>query len=271
VTGLLAWVAYTGVRNALEAEFGRRLATLAGTAASQVSVTDLRDAQLLGEDGSGYLALEVMLEELRSSTGLVSTSALDSTGVALYDTRGPERNRERSPLDSLDHGALVRALAGAPAITSVYRAASVELRAGLAPIRGPGHVAGVVVVESRVDYQAVLDQFRRTLMLVTLLSALGITVLALVIVRVVGSAGRLERRLSRAENLAAMGRLTATLAHEIKNPLGGIRGAIPRVAGGGPITSRGWPAPSGGRSLAESDRYPPDRIPRGRGRGWRIR
>jgi signal transduction histidine kinase len=229
VTGLLAWVAYSGVRNALDAEFGRRLATLAGTAASQVSATDLRDAQLLGEDGSGYLALEVMLEELRSSTGLVSASALDSTGAALYDTRGPERLREMSPLDSLAHGALARALAGSAAITSIYRAAGTELRAGLAPIRGPGHVAGVVVVESRVDYLAVLDEFRRTIMLTTLLSALGITVLALVIVRVVGSAARLERRLSRAQNLAAMGRLTATLAHEIKNPLAIIRGSAERL------------------------------------------
>jgi signal transduction histidine kinase len=229
VTGLLAWVAYSGVRNALETEFGRRLETLARTAASQVSPADLRDAQLLGEEGSGYLALQVLLEELRSSTGLVNAAALDSAGASLYDTRGPEHHRETSPLDSLAHGALARALAGHPAVTPVYRVARQELRAGLAPIRGDGRVAGVVAVESRVDYLVVLGGFRRTLMLATLLSALGITVLALVIIRVVGSAARLERRLSRAENLAAMGRLTATLAHEIKNPLAIIRGSAERL------------------------------------------
>ncbi|HKQ59076.1 MAG TPA: hypothetical protein VJY35_14535, partial [Candidatus Eisenbacteria bacterium] len=65
MTGMLAWVAYRGVRNALSDEFGRRLETLAATAASQASVDDLRNAQLLGEDGSGYLALQVLLEELR--------------------------------------------------------------------------------------------------------------------------------------------------------------------------------------------------------------
>ena len=83
VTGLLAWIAYQGVRNALSAEFGRRLETLAATAASQASGADLRDAQLLGEEGSGYLALQVLLEELRASTGLVSAAALDSAGGAL--------------------------------------------------------------------------------------------------------------------------------------------------------------------------------------------
>jgi signal transduction histidine kinase len=80
-----------------------------------------------------------------------------------------------------------------------------------------------------VDYLPVLDGFRRTLLLATLLSALGITVLAVVNIRVAGSAARLERQLSRAENLAAMGRLTATLAHEIKNPLAIIRGSAERL------------------------------------------
>jgi signal transduction histidine kinase len=229
VTGVLAWVAYRGVRDALDTEFGRRLETLARTAASQVSPTDLHDAQLLGEDGSGYLALQVLLEELRSSTGLVSAAALDSIGASLYDTRGPEHHRETSPLDSLAPAAFAHALAGRTSVTSIYRVGGQELRAGLAPIRGGGHVAGVVTVESRVDYLAVLAGFRRTLMLTTLLSGLGIAVLALVVIRVVGSAARLEQRLSRAENLAAMGRLTATLAHEIKNPLAIIRGSAQRL------------------------------------------
>jgi signal transduction histidine kinase len=39
----------------------------------------------------------------------------------------------------------------------------------------------------------------------------------------------LERRLKRAENLAAMGTLSATLAHEIRNPLAIIRGSARRL------------------------------------------
>ena len=229
VTGLLAWIAYRGVRNALSAEFGRRLETLATTAASQTSANDLRDAQLLGEDGAGYLALQVLLEELRSSTGLVSAAALDSAGTLLYDTRGAEHFREHSPLDTLAHPTLARALAGHVALTPGYRVAGQERRAALAPVLEAGRVAGLVTVESRVDYLPVLDGFRRTLLLATLLSALGITVLAVVNIRVAGSAARLERQLSRAENLAAMGRLTATLAHEIKNPLAIIRGSAERL------------------------------------------
>jgi signal transduction histidine kinase len=229
VTGLLAWMAYQGVHRALATEFGRRLETLARTSASQISPGVLRDAELLGEEGSGYLALQVLLEELHSSTGLVYAAALDSTGTTIYDTRGVEHQGEISPLDTLARSALRLSLLGEVAVTPIYRIAGEELRSGLAPIRSGRGVPGVVVMEARVDYLHVLGDFRRTLLLTTLLGALGILVLAVGIIRVVGSAAQLERRLSRAENLAAMGRLTATLAHEIRNPLAIIRGSAERL------------------------------------------
>jgi signal transduction histidine kinase len=103
------------------------------------------------------------------------------------------------------------------------------MRAGIAPVLAEGRAVGVIAVESRADYLPVLDEFRRSLGLTALVIAIAIAVLTAVVVRVVGSASDLERRLSRAENLAAMGRLTATLAHEIKNPLAIIRGSAQRL------------------------------------------
>ena len=242
VTGLLGWVAYHGVRNALADEFARRLEALARTAASQVSAADIRDTQLFGEDGTGYLAIQVLLEEMRSATGLASAAALDSAGLTLYDTRGAEHQREPSPLARLAPDAIARALAGSVVVTDVYDLAGRELRSGLAPITegtAARRVIGALVVDARLDYLPVLAALRRTVLLAALLSALGITVLAVVNIRVAGSAARLERRLSRAENLAAMGRLTATLAHEIKNPLAIIRGSAERLGRLDP-ESRRW-------------------------------
>ena len=242
VTGLLAWVAYHGVRNALAAEFARRLEALARTAASQVSAADIHDTQLLGEDGTGYLSLQVLLEELRSSTGLMSAAALDSAGTTLYDTRGAERQHEANALAKLAPDAIASALAGSAVVTDVYDVGGQPFRSGVAPITdtGAGHrVLGALVVDSRLDYLPVLAALRRTVLLAALLSVLGITVLAVINVRVAGSAAQLERRLSRAETLAAMGRLTATLAHEIKNPLAIIRGSAERLGKLDP-ESRRW-------------------------------
>jgi len=41
-----------------------------------------------------------------------------------------------------------------------------------------------------------------------------------------------EAKLSESEHLATIGQLAATLAHEIKNPLAGISGAISGPGGG---------------------------------------
>jgi nitrogen-specific signal transduction histidine kinase len=101
------------------------------------------------------------------------------------------------------------------------------------------HAVGVVAVESRAGYLPVLDEFRRTLALTALVIAIAIALLALVLARVVDAAGKLEHRLTRAENLAAMGRLTATLAHEIKNPLAVIRGSAQRLGKLDPSPSAG--------------------------------
>lgn len=215
---------------ALEGEFARRLEGLAATGAAQVSAADLRDARILGEEGTGFIALQLLLEQLRSTPGTLHTSVVDSTGTVVYETRGAEYTSGPSPLDSLAREPLRRALEGRRAVSGPYRLGRELVRAGLAPVRSSdGHVAGVLAVEARVGYLAELAEFRRGLLFTSVVFALVILALAAVIVRYAWSQSQLERRLSRAENLAAMGQLTATLAHEIKNPLAIIRGSAQRL------------------------------------------
>ncbi|OGF11188.1 MAG: hypothetical protein A2W00_10040 [Candidatus Eisenbacteria bacterium RBG_16_71_46] len=229
-SALLSLLAYRSVRSALEAEFTQRLLNVSAAIASQLSAADIADVRLLGEEAPGYVSLQVLLEELRATTRVTSASVLDSARVALYDTRGSEFQREVSSFDTLAHAALSRALGGEEAVSAPLPGAQGPRRAAFSPVLDDGRrVAGVVAVETTVDYLEVLAALARTLTLATAIIALAIAVLAALFVRLTRSAARLERRLSRAENLAAMGRLTATLAHEIKNPLAIIRGSAQRL------------------------------------------
>jgi signal transduction histidine kinase len=223
-------VAYRGVANALESEFERRLLNVAAATAAQISAEDVGDAQLLGEDGPGYGTLQVQLEELRATTDLASASLFDSSRAVIYDTRGIERQREITPLDTLAGGAVRAALQGHPVVSHRFESEGQLRRAGLAPVTGvDGRVAGVVAVEATLDYLPAIASFGRTLLLTTLLLTAAIAIFALLRIRQAQSAERLERQLGRAQTLAAMGRLTATLAHEIKNPLAIIRGSAQRL------------------------------------------
>jgi signal transduction histidine kinase len=102
-------------------------------------------------------------------------------------------------------------------------------RAGFAPVRTDSGIVAVVAIEAPARYVRAVEDLGRTLLFVTLGTLVAILLLAGVVIRGARAAAALERRLSRADNLAAMGRLTAVLAHEIKNPLAIIRGSAQRL------------------------------------------
>ena len=232
--GSLSWLAYRSVRLGLESEFSGRLEGIASTAASQVRPADIADARLLGEAGGGYLALQVLIQQLCATPGTVNASLLDSTGAVIYDCRGSEGQGLPSPLDTLAREVLGRARAGQPAVSPPLQVDGHMLRIGVAPVMsepalGRSHVVGLLAVEAEARYLEPLRALRRRLGLITLVIAAALAVLAAAVARTAWSGAVLERRLSRAENLAAMGRMTATLAHEIKNPLSIIRGSARRL------------------------------------------
>jgi signal transduction histidine kinase len=226
VTVATAFVAYRGQRAAFEREFARRLSQLAELAASQVSPADLADARELGSDGNGLLALQ--LDALCSATGLANVSVLDDSSRVIYDVRaGFATAGLPSPYDSLSHATLLHARAARSVAFPPFRHGEVEVRAAAARV---GDAPGTVLVtEDLPRWGAELARLRRDLSLLATVSVLAVAALALLVLRANASQVGLERRLSRAQNLAAMGRMTATLAHEIKNPLAIIRGSARRL------------------------------------------
>jgi len=189
VTVLLSWLSYRAVRDALANEFRSRLTSVASTLASQVSAADLEDARRLGEDGVGYGNLQVLLEELRATSGVANAAVVDTAGTVLYDCIEPGRQRQASPLAESFPQALGRALGGATQVTEPRFAGPRLVQHALAPVLSEtGTVAGVVTVESQVDYLPALGDFRRSLALITGVLVVAMGVLALVLARAAWSA-----------------------------------------------------------------------------------
>ena len=229
-TAGLAWFSYRAVSGAMGRDFERRIESVARTAAAQVSPADVSDAAHFGEEGSGYIALQALLEALRSSAGITNAAVLDSVRTTLYDSRGADQERGPSTLDTLAQATLDSAYAGRTAVSAPFFRDHETLRAAVAPVHGAtGRVVAVVTIEAKPEYLLALAELRRRLTITSAMVAVVILGLAMLVFQVVQSSMKLDRRLSRAENLAAMGQLTATLAHEIKNPLAIIRGSAQRL------------------------------------------
>ncbi len=225
-----AVVTYIGVRDSFEREFTRRLSDLAELAASQVGPEDLEDVRRAGPESTGWLALQVQFESLRSSTDLFDVSVVDLDRRVLFDVREPEeRHGTPSRMDTVASALLDTAIAGRAVVSGIYRVSGRATRAALMPVRDGAFAVGVLVAEAQPTWDRELQRLSQRLALVALLGMLAVAALAALLVRAIGSQLSLEHRLSRSENLAAMGRLTATLAHEIKNPLAIIRGSAKRL------------------------------------------
>jgi signal transduction histidine kinase len=84
-------------------------------------------------------------------------------------------------------------------------------------------VVAVIGVEATAEFLSKLDQFKKFLYLLTVISFAALLHITLFITRAILSLITAEEALGRAENFAGMGRMDAGIAHEIRNPLGIIK------------------------------------------------
>jgi len=220
------FVLYRRAQAHLDHELGARLrAAAAGAAhAMELGTTD--------STGTGEYSPRLLrtLYSVRDENELSNVVVMSPAGITWIDLAGYADPGTTNPLVDIDYSAIALARSGVTSHTGLYRSGAVYMKSAYAPVFDDGgNVVALVGVEAGAAFFDELRGLRR-LILVISTTSLGVAgILALVFFR---QSRSLDRALAAAfhnENLAAMGRMAANIAHEVRNPLSIIRTSAARI------------------------------------------
>lgn len=226
VFNVYGWLVLRRTSQVLTQELNDRLQGLATTLATvlqdKFSAGPLSTTDVAQED---HLIADVMVRN-----GLFNLVVVNEDLAYLANARQPDQVGQTDPGLDLDAAEILSAFSGITTQSPIYAAGSYYLTTAYAPLVGAqGIVTAVLGVEADARFFALLAGFRNSLLLINGLSLIAIVAIALVSMSLARQALRFEQAAARTNTLALMGQMAGAVAHEIKNPLGIIRGAAERL------------------------------------------
>ncbi len=209
---------YTFVRQMgrqLETSLDSRMVTAARLAATIVE-NDLTSLYRR----SDLALVQLDLAQIRNNNQLEAAYLIDPGLNVLIDSEMPPPSRGYIREDSL---AISRALNQGVAASELHRLAGNPFKNAYALVSDLNGNRAFLVLEANADFFEVINSYQQRLYLNSLISAVVFVVFTIFLVMTASRFLRTEEKLQKAQRLAAMGQMTATMAHEIRNPLGIIK------------------------------------------------
>lgn len=217
---------YRRARTHLDDQLGERLRAIAAAVAREVE--NARPDSLTASAIDPLLFEQLLVA--RDEHQLSNIVVVSADGRTAVDLAGYSEPGDENPFIALDVAAVTQARAGAAAYTALYRTGDVYMKSAYAPVHAAGGgVIGMAGVEAGAAFFAQLRELRDLIVLISLGNASVVVLLGILFYRRTRSLERAREAMIERDNLATLGRMVATIAHEIRNPLSIIRASAERV------------------------------------------
>ena len=221
---ILLWVYVNQVESRFSNELKTRLLS------NNRSLSRLIDPETLSFLAPGqhnapeYIATLLTYDDIRRQDSLQSIILLSPSGDMLVAS--PEALLvQKSSIDK-ESAAFKTALNGRFSSTAPQEIDGSWFMSSYGPVfDSDGFVGAVQVIEARASYFDTLSELRRQLFLFSILNFILIAIIAALLFRMIDRMVRYQATLKDNEHLVQLGTMAASVAHELRNPLGIIEGS----------------------------------------------